>query len=159
MSENDEETLIPFTPPASSWRLPVFIEAPLEEILAKRVDCSTCPVFFACEAGEGGSGWVCSECKATGVLVSKFEPGELPDHHMVVDCGKHKFHKNPKSEGMTRCTICSGNQMELELQYPDKQLHYIPTVHALVPVEERQKVLKEKFEFWKAEYDKDPKED
>jgi hypothetical protein len=76
---------------------------------------------------------------------------------LLIDCAKHKFASKKDSERMTRCPLCSGGQMELEVVLPpDKRSHYLATVHAGVSVEERQRVLKEKFEFWKNEYAKAP---
>jgi hypothetical protein len=48
--------------------------------------------------------------------------------------------------------------MDLEVQFPDSRFHYLTTIYAKVPVEERQKKLREALVFWEAEYAKEPKE-
>lgn len=144
----------PYVPPPVAWRLPLFIEATHEELRARQVDCPRCPVYLLCEAGEGGTGWVCQFCGSTGVAVEKLEESKLPGDLLIIDCAAHKFHKLPVADNMTSCALCSGGQMELELQFPASRMHMVSTVHAKVSVEERQKFLREKRDFWVAEYAK-----
>lgn len=146
-----------YTPPPASWRLKVFVEAPVSELKKRQVDCTTCPVFLLCEVGEGGTGWVCGTCKSTGFEITPIESGKHPDEILIIDCAKHKFNVRKDSEKMTSCALCSGGQMELEIALgPEIRAHYLSTVHSTVPVEERQRFLKEKYEFWKSEYAKEP---
>ena len=148
-----------YIPPPVTWRLPVFIEAPVEALKKNQVTCPTCPVFLQCQAGEGGTGWVCKTCRSTGVYVGKEQENEkAPPDFLIVDCGKHTFNEKSASEQMTVCALCSGNQMELELRFPDNRAHYLTTEYMTVPVETRQQFLKEKHEFWKEEYAKDAKD-
>jgi ribosomal protein S27AE len=147
-----------YTPPPAAWRLKVFLDAPVDELKRRQVDCPTCPVSLMCEVGEGGTGWTCGRCKSTGFEITPIESGKHPDEILMIDCAAHKFATKKESERMTLCALCSGNVMELEVVMGEtKRLHYLTTVHAMVPVEERQRFLKEKFEFWKDEYAKKKK--
>lgn len=149
-----------YTPPSASWRLRQFIEAPLQELHARQVTCSTCPVFLLCENGEGGTGYVCEVCNATGLKIEDTPEAEMAADLLVVDCGQHKFERKPTGENMALCSLCSGGQMDLEVQFPDSRFHFLTTIYAKVAVEERQRKLKEALEFWEAEYAKaPPKED
>jgi hypothetical protein len=146
----------PYVPPPVAWRLPVFLEATPEELTARLVDCSTCPVYLLCEAGEGGTGWVCGTCKATGVAVEQIEESKLPDDLLIIDCATHKFNRIPAAENMTVCSLCGGGQVELEINFPNSRAHLITTVHAHVPVTERQRFLREQMAYWKDMYAKKP---
>lgn len=147
-----------YEPPHNAWRLRVFIEATPEELRARQVGCSTCPVFMLCENGEGGTGFVCAQCGATGIDIENTPESQMPKDLLVVDCNQHKFNRKPEDQNVTLCSLCSGGQMDLEIQFPDSRFHYLSTVHAAVPVEERQRKLREAFKFWEDEYAKEPKE-
>lgn len=144
-----------YIPPPVAWRLPLFVEATHEELRARQVDCPRCPVYMQCEAGEGGTGWVCPTCGATGVSIEKVDENTFPPDLLIIDCGAHKFNRRPDAKNMTICSLCSGGQMELEMRFPDARVHLISSVHAKIPVESRQKFLQEKRDFWAAEYTKD----
>lgn len=153
-----------YIPPVSSWRLPVFVDAPLDEVYRKVVTCDTCPVRAQCDAGEGGTGWTCSVCRATGVYVDKPVGVKLPKNVLILDCHKHNFHTLNEAKQITRCSLCNGAQMELEAMdhYPlikggDRggfTAHYIATAYAHVPVERRQAELKAAYEKYKVLYKK-----
>lgn len=145
-----------YIPPRAAWRLKVFKDAPVDQLKEQQVDCPTCPVFLLCQAGEGGTGWVCKICKATGMEISPIESGKHPDEILIIDCAKHNFETKKESERMTSCSLCSGGQMEFEVRFPDIKAYLLTTVHSGVPVEDRQKKLKETFEFWSDEYAKEP---
>jgi hypothetical protein len=147
-----------YEPPHNAWRLRLFVIASPEELRARQVTCGTCPVFILCENGEGGTGYVCEVCGATGIDIEKTPEAEMPKDLLVVDCGQHKFNRKPAGENLTLCSLCSGGQMDLEVQFPDSRFHYLTTVYAKVPVKERQKKLREALVFWEAEYAKEPKE-
>jgi hypothetical protein len=160
-TKDETETKEPYTPPKSSWRLTTFIEAPMDEIKAKIVDCKTCPVFLLCEAGQGGTGWTCMKCRSTGVYVDTPEGnGKLPDDALILDCTKHKFEMRKEAEQIPSCSLCNGGMMELEVinitegdkKVPYTKSHYIATVHAGMKVEERQKALKDYFAQHMKEY-------
>ncbi len=141
--------------PFASWRLRQFIAASPEELKRKVVDCTTCPVARQCKAGEGGTGWTCPTCRATGVWIDKPErEGKLPKDVFGVDCGAHNFHTRRETFPVPPgCPFCSGALAEIEAwtSVPIAQ-HMIMTRYAHVPVEERQKFLKEQFAFWTRYY-------
>ncbi len=148
----EDEGLRPYEPPLAAWRLPAFVEAPLAEVEAKVVECRTCPVFLMCEAGQGGTGWTCASCRATGVLVDVPGTGTVPEDVLLIDCGRHQFWTREAAVDLTRCDLCSGRVMDLELRARGSKQHYIATVHARVPVAERQKNLREAYEYWNRRY-------
>lgn len=88
--------------------------------------------------------------------ISPIESGKHPDEILIIDCAKHNFETKKESERMTSCSLCSGGQMEFEVRFPDIKAYLLTTVHSGVPVEDRQKKLKETFEFWSDEYAKEP---
>lgn len=161
-TKSDEtEKKTPYTPPKNSWRLTAFIDAPIEEIKAKRVECKTCPVFLLCEAGQGGTGWTCVKCRSTGVYVDTPEgSGKLPDDALILDCGKHKFEMRKEAEQIPSCSLCNGGMMELEViniavgesKVPYTKSHLVTTIYSVIPVEERQKSLKKYYQEHMKEY-------
>lgn len=159
MSKTETETKTAYTPPAVAFRLPLFVDMALADVMERVVECRNCPVSLSCEAGEGGTGWTCPTCKATGVWVDVPEGNELPEDVIAVDCGKHKFHMRKESEQITKCTLCSGGAMELEVLTKGPKQHYVATAYATVPIAERQKQLKEFYEHWKKFYADKARED
>ena len=135
--------------PTAAWRLPLFIEASLDAVKAKVVECSTCPVFLLCETGTGGTGWVCPKCNATGVYVDQPENDKAPEDVLVVDCGNHKFDVRAESKRISECALCSGGIMELEILAKTTKNHYIATAYAKVAVETRHAHLKAAHDKWK----------
>jgi len=136
--------------PSVSWLLTDYIRASDKEILEKTVNCTNCPVFILCETGQGGTGWTCSKCNATGVYLDTPKEGanELPEHVLVIDCGKHKFEKKKECAQITECSLCSGGLMELEVLNKGTKNHYIRTVHAYIAHEQRKKVLLQGWNYW-----------
>jgi len=154
-SDDKTQDEAPYVPPDSSMTLQELIKRPLKEITP--VDCSTCPVSMLCQEGQGGAGYVCDICGATGVYVDEPEPGAFPKNLLVMDCGKHRFETLEGKGKMPDCGLCTGDQMELLLRNEHAVNHYVPTVHARVPLAERQKVLAEKLKYWKGEIAKEKK--
>lgn len=150
MSDDEEkEAVEPYVPPKAAWRLPVLLEASKKDLEASRVDCSTCPVFILCESGEYGTGWVCQTCNATGIRMTEPEEsgGPAPDL-LGVDCGKHNFIVGPNSGLQKTCSLCTGDQIGLEMGNPLNRFYLLATVHAKVPIGTRQKVLKARVKVW-----------
>lgn len=148
-----EEKPEEYVPPRESWRLPVFIEASLDDVAKTLVDCSSCPVNLLCSEGEGGTGYVCKTCGNTGVWIDEPSYGkEIPKDILILDCAKHKFNA-PEKNRMTKCAICSGGIMQLEVLNHGARNHVVFTVHAKVSVAERQKTLREAWAKWKKHYD------
>lgn len=137
-----------YEPPKTAWDFRKFIEAPLEEILTKRVGCSNCPVSMLCMAGEGGTGYVCQECGSTGVWVEEPSPGAAAEDVLLLDCAEHKFDRSDKNKTTRRCSICSGEIMELFVRHVKSNMHFVATEHARVPVETRQTILRDALAYW-----------
>lgn len=138
-----------YVPPKVAWRLPVFIDAPLSKVKKTVVDCPQCPVFLFCQEGEGGTGYVCSQCGGTGVWVDQPDfSTEIPKDMLNIDCSKHKFERADRKV-LTKCAICSGGIMQLEVTGHGTRNWIIFTKHARVSVADRQKQLKEAAEKWK----------
>lgn len=139
-----------YVPPKAAFRLMDFIQASVDEVAAKTVDCGTCPVNMLCENSEGGTGYVCEECNATAVFVQELQPGErLPSDVLLLDCGEHKFKKRENTDRITKCAICSGAIMEKEVLNEGVKHHYIYTTHAKLTVGQRQKTLSFAAAHWK----------
>ncbi len=156
MSQNETETKTEtetvYTPPSAAFRLPLFVAMPLAEAAKNVVSCSTCPVSMLCEAAEGGSGWGCPTCKATGVWVDVPEGNDLPKQVIGVDCGKHKFHMRKEAEQITKCSLCSGGAMELEVLTKGPAQYIVFTEYATVSLADRHKQLGDFYEYWKKFY-------
>ncbi len=154
---NDTATKPAYVPPAVAFRLTDYINASVEEVKKRTVECGTCPVYLLCEAGQGGTGWTCPTCKATGVYVSEPDPSKMPDDVLAVDCTKHKFETRPEAAQIQKCGLCSGGAMELEVLSRGSKTHYILTAYTSIPPLERQKFLKESFEQWSKHYEEEEK--
>jgi hypothetical protein len=145
-------------PPAVSWTYPDFMRASLKDIEARTVDCQNCPVFMLCETGQGGTGWTCPKCKATGVYLDppKDNGATMPDYLLVMDCAKHKFEVNKDSNSVKECGLCSGGVMEFEVINKGTKNFFVRTVHAKVTAEARQEMFKTAWDHWTKEYAEKP---
>jgi len=156
---SDEEKP-PVEKPEVAWTYKEFIDASLEEIAAKTVECKTCPVFMLCETSTGGTGWVCPKCKTTGVFIDEPEDmASMPDYVLVVDCEKHKFEVKKESAQITECSLCSGGLMELEVLNQGTKNFYVRTVHSVVDTKVRQAKLKKAWDYWTDYYAEKAKEE
>ncbi len=159
MDEEEKEEALPVECPSVAWTYQGFIEATLEQITEKTVECKTCPVFMMCETETGGTGWVCPECKTTGVFMD--EPADMssmPDFVLVVDCTKHKFAVKKESAQIKKCSLCTGGLMELEVLNQGTKNFYVRTVHAKVDAKTRQETLKKAWDHWTKYYTDEKKE-
>lgn len=119
----------------------------IDDVRAKVVGCSTCPVFMLCESSTGGSGYTCKTCKATGVFLDEDKEDEV----LVLDCFKHKFGTKTGGE-LEKCPLCSGTMMKFEYREMPPKSWIIFTEHAVVPLETRIKTLNESLDHWKTHY-------
>lgn len=106
----------------------------VEATEAARVNCASCPVNMACMVGEGGNGWTFDCCHSTAF--------QLGEHLLVIDCGKHSFEQKEEAKKVKQCPLCSGEIMESDerdrrMSRGAARMRYLPTVHALVPIETR----------------------
>lgn len=147
-----EEATTEYEPPTTSWRALDFIKASLEEAQKKVVGCHNCPVNILCMEGEGGTGFVCAQCRSTGVWIDMPEvSGASPRDVLILDCAKHKF-DGPSDKRLTRCVLCSGDLMRLEINGGKARNHLVFTEHAKKTLAERHAKLRERGEYWTEYY-------
>lgn len=151
------------------YKLPIFsvhafVEADAETLKANVVDCTTCPAAAECfephetRRNRVGSAVDADYCEACGAIGWDRHPTweeddrRLGPHPMttlvVVDCAKHRFYRAPY-KSVTRCALCVGDGTILE-NVPSSEsrrlshrIFLLFTVHAKVPVEERQRHMQE----------------
>ncbi len=95
----------------------------------KVVDCGTCPVNIACALERGGTGWTFDCCRSTSVDTS--------EGILIIDCQLHRFEQSATARDCKVCPLCSGDLMTVALRDPRNANHYVPTVHAKIPLAER----------------------
>lgn len=143
-NQNTTETTEAYTPPDCAVRITDLADMPLEELAKRVVGCKNCPVFMACETGQGGTGWTCPECRSTGVYVdAPPDAATLPRDCIGVDCGNHKFHTRQEAETI-RCMLCTGQAMELVIIGADAKKvthHLVLTEHSKVSLKVRQEAM------------------
>lgn len=118
-----------------------------EEITAKTVSCSTCPVFLLCESSSLGSGVRCGVCGSTGVFLREDDENE----GLILDCNQHKF---PVKDGglLPSCPMCTGQMMRFEYRELPPKNWIIRTVHSAVSLADRRKVMGDSLVHWKKYY-------
>jgi len=131
--------------PKKTWYPADYVKADTEAIKASAVDCDTCPVSMLCQASTGSSGFVCTECHSTSV----FTDDNDRQHAYVIDCEKHTFPIDEQKKIV--CQLCDGRTFKHEFHWVFPWSWILPTVHAKVGVEERQRVMREGYERWKSE--------
>lgn len=107
------------------------VRTPLEES-PEPVTCGTCPISLSCAANVGGTGWTFDCCGSTGVVMAD-------DEVAIVDCARHGFPKNSFVRRFTKCTLCSGDVVNLAVRAEavGRETRYLPTVHARVSLSDR----------------------
>lgn len=97
------------------------------------VDCPACPINMSCFTGRSGTGWR-FDCCGTAVM-------SLGGDTVIVDCQINEFRDERRSGGFGLCPLCSGSIMEVversKLDLAAATIHYLPTVHARIPLAER----------------------
>ena len=111
------------------------------EVEAKTVDCPTCPVNMLCEAGEGGVGYVCSECGSTALGVESTNLAKTQNMYYL-DCSKQHFSR--VAGVLEKCDLCSGKIMKTEVNGIPPTLYLIRTVYAKVPIDERRRAFEQR---------------
>lgn len=141
-----------------------FMNATPEQIKAETVTCENCPVSMMCLSEKSGNKsddeglHVCAKCNTTGLIMNEVtdKTDAASRHLLIIDCGKHQF--KTKSQ-LNPCELCDGRVMKYHLLYQTHaQRHYLRTEFSKVPVDERQKIMKEKLVYWQKQIDQREKE-
>jgi len=133
-----------YVPPSSALTLKQILEEPVDHVTP--VNCANCPINMMCQESTGGTGYVCDECRATSVYVTDPDDEGLVDDILVVDCNKHRFPKN--DEKSSQCGLCDGGITRFYAENYGAVHHYLPTVHASVPLQKRKEALQAGFVYW-----------
>lgn len=128
-----------------------FMKAPNDVIDAKTVDCDVCPVSMLCQAGEGGSGRVCEDCRSTGVPIDA-DTYQDAKHLYLIDCANHNF---PTEKPLKPCNMCDGRILQHEVREPPPTptVHYVRTKYAKVSIDDRKEKFRAEEIVWRAHYE------